>query len=255
MDYFAAVRAFIRASELQSFSKTAQQMEIKTSTVSRYITDLEADLGIALFNRSTRGLVLTEGGRVFREHALVALAALDEARQATSSLNASPQGLLRVTMPTSFGRRHVIKHLPAFMERYPHIDIDAVVTDEVVNIVEAGVDLAIRIGVLPDSQLMARQLATHRRVVCASPDYIGRFGTPATPDDLSSHAALRFTLASDDKWFLARRGGKRALPVETAVQLQGRVRADDTETHSRTGDRRVRDCAVADVEHRCGLAR
>jgi DNA-binding transcriptional LysR family regulator len=242
MDYFAAVRAFIYASDLQSFSRTAQQMKVKTSTVSRYITDLEADLGIALFNRSTRGLMLTEGGRVFREHALIAINAMDEARQATSSLNASPQGLLRVTMPGSFGRRHVIRHLPEFLERYPHIDIDAVMTDEVVNMVEMGIDVAIRIGVLPDSQLMARQLATHRRVVCASPEYIGLHGMPATPDDLSNHTALRFALASDDKWFFTRRAARRTRTEEVAVQLQGRVRADDTDT--------ILDLAIAG----CGVA-
>src|SRR6266702_307090 len=101
MDYFAAVRAFVCAAEVQSFSKTAHEMAVKTSTVSRYVSELEKDLGIALFNRSTRGLVLTEGGRLFREHALVALQALEEARQVTSSLNRTPQGLLRVTVPSA----------------------------------------------------------------------------------------------------------------------------------------------------------
>ena len=117
MDYFAAVRAFIQAAELRSFSKAANELTVKTSTISRYVTDLETDLGIALFNRSTRGLVLTEGGRVFREHALLALQALDDARELTSSLNKTPQGLLRITTPAAFGRRHVVPHLPAFMER------------------------------------------------------------------------------------------------------------------------------------------
>ncbi len=217
-------------------------MKVKTSTVSRYITDLEADLGIALFNRSTRGLVLTEGGRVFREHALIAVNAMDEARQVTSSLNASPQGLLRVTMPGSFGRRHVVSHFPEFLERYPHIDIDAVVTDELVNIVEMGIDVAIRIGVLPDSQLMARQLATHRRVICASPDYISLHGMPVTPDDLSSHTALRFALASDDKWFFTQRSAERPPAEAVAVQLHGRVRTDDTDA--------ILDLAIAG----CGVA-
>ena len=129
MDYFSAVRAFLHAAELQSFSKTAQEMAVKTSTVSRYVSELEKDLGIALFNRSTRGLVLTEGGRVFRENALVAVQALDEARLAASSLNSTPQGLLRVTMPSAFGRRHIVPHLPEFMSQYPDIDVDAVLSD------------------------------------------------------------------------------------------------------------------------------
>ncbi|HEY4353909.1 MAG TPA: LysR family transcriptional regulator [Paraburkholderia sp.] len=236
MDYFAAVRAFLHAAELGSFSKAAAQMEIKTSTVSRHINELEADLGIALFNRSTRGLVLTEGGQVFRTHALTAVESLDEARQSASSLNASPKGVLRVTMPASFGRRHVVPHLPEFLMRYPHIDVDAVVTDEPLNIIEARIDLAIRIGALPDSQLVARRLAEHRRIVCASPAYTKRHGVPASPDELAAHTALRFALAPDDKWILVKRGDAKASKRtsharhnEVTVQLQGRIRANDTD--------------------------
>jgi DNA-binding transcriptional LysR family regulator len=256
MDYFAAVRAFLHAAELGSFSKAAAQMEVKTSTVSRHINELEADLGIALFNRSTRGLVLTEGGQVFRAHAMTAVQSLDEARQSASSLNASPKGVLRVTMPASFGRRHVVPHLPEFLKRYPHIDVDAVITDEPLNIIEARIDLAIRIGALPDSQLVARRLAEHRRIVCASPAYAQRHGAPSAPDELAAHTALRFALAPDDKWILVKRGDKPALkraathrsvhagvrqdpsrharrPAqqnEVTVQLQGRIRANDTDT-------------------------
>ncbi|CAB3752224.1 LysR family transcriptional regulator [Paraburkholderia solisilvae] len=257
MDYFAAVRAFLHAAELGSFSKAAMRMEVKTSTVSRHINELEADLGIALFNRSTRGLVLTEGGYVFRTHALTAVHSLDEARQSASSLNASPQGVLRVTMPASFGRRHVIPHLPGFIKRYPHIDIDAVITDEPLNIIEARIDLAIRIGALPDSQLVARRLAGHRRIICASPAYTKQHGVPAAPADLPAHTALRFSLAPDDKWILVKRSGeaapartassrpgqpdsahsqglrrstrRHARQNEVAVQLRGRIRANDTD--------------------------
>ncbi|MEW6346480.1 MAG: LysR family transcriptional regulator [Pseudomonadota bacterium] len=241
MDYFAAVRAFLCAADLQSFSKTAQQMELKTSTVSRYVTELEGDLGIALFNRSTRGLVLTEGGRVFREHALVAMNAMDEARSVTSSLNASPQGVLRVTMPTSFGRKHVVTHLPEFLQKHPRIGVDMIFSDEVINLIESEVDLAIRIGVLPDSQLMARRLAAHRRIVCASPAYVAAHGAPETPEELSRHTALRFSRAVDDKWILSRRKAK-SKAKDVTVQLSGQVRANDTDA--------IIDLAVAG----CGIA-
>ncbi|MGU7776105.1 LysR family transcriptional regulator [Burkholderia sp. MR1-5-21] len=237
MDYFAAIRAFLHAADLGSFSQAAERIDVKTSTVSRYITELERDLGIALFNRSTRGLVLTEGGRVFRERALAAVQTLDDAREAAASLNASPKGLLRVTVPASFGRRHVVRHLPAFLARYPEIDVDVVVTDDVLNVIDAGIDVAIRIGVLHDSQLMARQLAVHCRVVVASPAYVEQHGSPATPDDLAQHATLRFSLASDDKWYFVRRNthgthdlhGTPGAPIESAVRLHGRVRIDDTD--------------------------
>ncbi|MCM2491553.1 LysR family transcriptional regulator [Burkholderia glumae] len=257
MDYFSAIRAFLCAAESGSFSKAAHRIAVKTSTVSRYVADLERDLGIALFNRSTRGLVLTEGGRLFREHALVVMSALDEARDATSSLNASPRGLLRVTMPRAFGLRHVIPHLPELAERYPEIDVDAVMTDTTLNLIDAGIDLAIRIGALPDSQLIARRLATHRRVACASPAYVERHGMPATPEALAGHATLRFPLVSDDRWWFIRRQARAGqAPQETgdagdsppgkardvAVRLSGRLRVDDAEA--------LRQLAIAG----CGIA-
>lgn len=242
MDYFAAVRAFLGAADLGSFNKAADQLNVKTSTVSRHIAELERDLGIALFNRSTRGLVLTEGGRLFREQGAIAMKMLDEAREATSSLNASPQGLLRVTMPTSFGRRHIVPHFPAFLEQYPNIDIDAVFSDEVLNLVDAGIDIAVRIGVLPDSQLMARRLANHKRVVCASPAHVVRYGMPTSPKDLAARAAIRFSLAGDDSCLLVKRSHDGRREKEVAVKLRGRIRADDTEA--------VMDLAIAG----CGIA-
>ncbi|MFL9960704.1 LysR family transcriptional regulator [Paraburkholderia sediminicola] len=242
MDYFAAVRAFVCAAEVQSFSKTAREMAVKTSTVSRYVSELEKDLGIALFNRSTRGLVLTEGGRLFRERALVVLQALDDARQVTSSLNRTPQGVLRVTMPSAFGRRHIVPHLPAFMKRYPAIGLDIVSTDETLNMIEAGIDVAIRIGVLPDSSLMAKRIAPHRRIVCGSPAYFERSGMPRVPEDLAAHDALRLSLLPDDKWSFTHAAGVHASPDHVVVELQGRLRADDSEA--------VLELAVAG----CGLA-
>jgi DNA-binding transcriptional LysR family regulator len=230
MDYFAAVRAFVCAAELESFSKTANELAVKTSTVSRYVSELERDLGIALFNRSTRGLVLTEGGRLFREHALVALQALDDAREVTSSLNRTPQGVLRVTMPPAFGRLHIVPHLPAFMARYPDIDLDIVSTDEKLNMIDAGIDVAIRTGVLPDSSLMARRLAPHRRIVCGSPAYFDRSGTPGGPGDLAAHDALRMSVVPDDKWYFIFVGAHaQAKDEQMVVQLRGRLRADDFE--------------------------
>lgn len=124
-------------------------------------------------------------------------------------------------------------HLPAFMARYPDIDLDIVSTDETVNMIDAGVDVAIRTGVMPDSSLMARRLAPHRRIVCGSPAYFGRRGTPSTPDDLPAHDTLRLSLMPDDKWSFTRRradlrSAQRA-PEQVMVELKGRLRADDQE--------------------------
>jgi DNA-binding transcriptional LysR family regulator len=229
MDYFAAVRAFSLASELGSFSKTAETMDVKTSTISRYISDLEKDLGIALFNRSTRGLVLTEGGRVFRKHALLALRALDEGRQVTSSLNQSPTGMLRVTVPSVFGRKHIVPHLPEFMRRYPAIDVDMVITDENLNLIESEIDLAVRIGVLPDSTMIAKRLAPHRRIVCGSPEYLKHNKVPLEPGDLPSHNTLRQSLLTNDKWRFVPAGAKRMDAAQISVELNGNFRANDSD--------------------------
>ena len=228
MDYFSAIRAFLHAADTGSFSQAAKRVEVKTSTVSRYIDDLEKDLGIALFNRSTRGLVLTEGGHVFRQHAAVAIERLEEAREVTASLNTAPQGRLRITLPRSFGRRHVVRHLPEFMDRYPRIDVDAVLTDEVLNLIEAGIDVAIRIGALADSQLIARQLARHQRIVCSAPTYLARYGMPSSPEDLVNHETLCLGLVPDDKWLFVE--GAQGTPArEVSVQLHRRLRVDDTD--------------------------
>ena len=202
MDYFAAMRAFVRAAELASFNRAARDLGVKTSTVSRCITDLERDLGIALFNRSTRGLILTEGGRTFREHAVRALEAVDLARDATSALNDRPQGRLRVTLPVAYCRVHVAPRLPEFLAKYPGISLEAIVTDETVNLIERGIDVAIRIGVLPDSGLMARRLASHHRIVCASPAYLAGELEPESPADLARFECLGFSLQPGQRWTL-----------------------------------------------------
>ncbi|MEX4002127.1 LysR family transcriptional regulator [Paraburkholderia sp. EG285A] len=230
MDYFAALRAFLYAADLGSFNKAADQLKVKSSTVSRHIAELESDLGIALFSRSTRGLALTEGGHMFRERGAAAMRMFDEACAATSLLNASPQGLLRVTMPSAFGRRHVVAHLPEFMKRYPHIDVDVIITDEILNFVATGIDIAIRVGMRPDSQLMAQRLANHTCVVCASQDHVRRYGMPSSPADLHTHPAIRFAIAGDNSWFLAARLDAETLQEAVEVKLDGRLRANNMES-------------------------
>lgn len=231
MDYYTAVRAFIIAADTLSLSKAALQLEVKTSTISRYISQLEADMGIALFNRSTRGLVLTEGGRVFLEHATTALKALDDARRITSSLNVRPRGLLRVTVPPAFGRQHIVRHLPTFLERYQDIELDIEFQNETVNLIDNGIDLAIRLGVLPESQLKARKLAPHYRIACASPDYLRLAGTPERPSDLNEHKILRLSLGADTNWHFVKRGAQAGSDTsERVMTFQGRLRVDDVDS-------------------------
>jgi DNA-binding transcriptional LysR family regulator len=237
MDYLAAMRAFVRAVELKSFSKVAAESGAKVSTVSRYVSGLEVDLGAALFNRSTHGLNLTEAGRTFHEQASQILIDLDQARAATSSLNTTPRGLLRINIPSAFGRRHVMPHMKEFLGTYPEIRLDATLTDATVDLIENGADVAVRIGALVDSTLIAKRLAPQRRLLVASPHYIESRTTPASPPDLKEHQCLRFTMQPTGSWHY-RPQGKRNGEVHD-VPVDGHLRANDSET--------LRDAALGGV--------
>jgi DNA-binding transcriptional LysR family regulator len=227
MDYFEAMTAFVRSAELGSFSKAAAESGAKVSTVSRHVSGLEADLGAALFNRSTRRLHLTEAGRLFYERAKEILTDVDSALNATRSLNDRPQGLLRINIPLVFGRRHVMAHMKDFLDRHPDIRLEAVLTEATVDLIEAGADVAVRIGALVDSTLVARKLAPLRRILVASPRYLQKHSEPQQPDDLQHHECLLYALQPTAAWYY-RRAGDGADPIE--VPVQGRLRANDVES-------------------------
>ncbi|KKW90478.1 LysR family transcriptional regulator [Sphingobium chungbukense] len=227
MDYLAAMRAFVRAVDLGSFSRAAEEQNLKVSTVSRYVSYLEHDLGAALLNRSTRSLHLTEAGTAFFERAVAILADVEDARQATTALNARPQGLLRVALPGAFGRHHVIPHMAEFHRLYPDIRLDLHLSEETVDLIATGMDFGIRIGALADSTLVARKLARHRRVIVASPDYLDCTGVPASPSDVADHACLLFALQARDAWFFA--SANEADAVQTEVRVAGAFRSDDSD--------------------------
>ena len=225
MDYLSAMRAFVRAVELGSFSKAAAESGAKVPTISRYITALEADLGATLLNRSTRRLKLTEVGTVFYERAVHIITDLEDARQATLSLNSRPQGLLKINMPSAFGRRHVIPHLVDFMAEYPDIRVDATLTDTTVDLIDAGADVAIRIGALKGSTLMGKRLAPHCRVVCASPRYLETVKEVRVPTDLAALECLTFALQPSNCWYFYKSWDKKPVRVVTS----GRLRLNNSE--------------------------
>ncbi|XVJ50047.1 LysR substrate-binding domain-containing protein (plasmid) [Pseudomonas sp. UBT] len=206
MDYFTALTAFVEAAEGNNFSRAAERLGIKASTVSRYVKDLEQDLGIALFNRSTRMLHLTEGGQTFLMHARRVLDELEQAKAATSALNQEPRGLLKLNLPPAFARHHILPVLNLFLARYPQIKLELVLDDDQVNLIHSGVDLAIRIGALPDSTLKARKICDGKYWLVASPAFCMEHPAPATPADLaglpaivSTNAAGHFAFARADE--------------------------------------------------------
>jgi DNA-binding transcriptional LysR family regulator len=195
--------------------------------VSRYVSALEADLGAALLNRSTRRLHLTEVGTAFYERAVAVLAGVEDARLAAISLNAKPQGPLRINVPGAFGRHHIVPHLRDFRETFPLIRLDVTLTDLTVDLIETGTDVAVRIGALADSTLIARRLAPQRRLLVCSPGYLAKHGALSEPDDLTSHECLTFALQPTDAWYYSKRDDPMIEPHE--IKVNGSFRANDSE--------------------------
>jgi DNA-binding transcriptional LysR family regulator len=190
MDKLVAMRNFVRITESTSLSAAARTLAISLPVVSRGLTELERGLGVRLFTRTTRSLALTDEGETYRQHCLRILADIDEAESALDQVRATPKGRVTVSAPLQFGRLRVAPLLPAFLARYPDVSVDLLLNDRVVNLIDEGIDVAVRIASLADSTLIARRLGQVRRVVCASPAYLKHYGTPRTPADLRAHNCL-----------------------------------------------------------------
>ena len=185
-----AIRIYIAVAETGNLSKVAKARGLAVSSISRKIDALEAELGFKLFNRNSRLVMLTDAGEQFLQRAKNILVELDEAKSSITASNTDPKGLLTITAPSSFGRLHIAPAIVSFLKRYPLMDIDLNISDDIVDLSSQRIDVAIRIGSLPDSDLVATQLAPFRRVVCASPEYLAQHGHPASLDDLVQHNCL-----------------------------------------------------------------
>lgn len=208
MDKLGSLRALVKVVELGSFSEAGRQLRLSRSAVSKYIADLENDLGVQLLNRTTRRASPTENGQAYFERALTILADLDAADQSVAQLQSTPRGLLRVNAPMSFGTIKLGPILADFMALYPELRIQLVLSDEQVDPVQGGLDVTLRIAELESSSLIARKIIPIERVVCASPDYLKRNGTPAHPNDLRQHNCLTYGFLSTGKqWKLSGKDG------------------------------------------------
>ena len=218
---------FARVVEAKSFSEAAKRMKASKSRVSKAITKLERELGVRLLNRSTRGLSLTEVGAAFYEHCRRIIEEAEEATQLVTQLHSEPRGVLKVSTSVAFGTLHIAPALPEFLARYPDLGVDMTITDRLVDLVEEGYDVAIRIVHEPALNFVARELAPVHRVVCATPDYFKRHGVPQTPEDLRQHNCLHYThFSAQGEWhFTSRRG-----PI--SVPLSGNLRINDDEALS-----------------------
>lgn len=219
---FDVLQAFVKVAETGSFSEAARRLGLSKSMISRQVSALEADLGVRLLHRTTRSLSPTEAGRAYLERCQRILADLDEANQLVSRLQSMPRGRLRVNAPLSFGIGHLAQSIPAFLERYPEIELEMGMTDRYVDLVEEGWDVAVRIGRLADSSLIVRRLASVRIVVAAAPAYLDRKGVPVHPQDLGEHDCLTHNGRGIAGWHFVTPEGTPLL-----VDIGGRFASDN----------------------------
>lgn len=219
------MNAFVSAVEQGGFSSAARELGLSPSALSKLVTRLEDRLGARLLQRTTRRLLLTPEGEVFFTRAQRILAAIDEAESEVTEANASPRGTLRLHCGSAFGMHQLALAMPRFLARYPDISMDITISDQPPAAMEEGIDLAIRIGPLDESSMVARRICNLQRVICAAPSYLNRCGTPQTPDDLQRHNCLWITsLPALRRWPFDTEEGIRV------VNVGGNVAANTAET-------------------------
>lgn len=233
MDRLRAFEVFAAVVSRGSFTRAADALDTSPANVTRYVNELEAHLGTRLLNRSSRKLSLTESGDALYERSKSILEEVADAEALASSATLQPRGRLRINAPVSFGIRHLAPLWPRFMQRYPEVELDIALSDRVVDIVEEGYDLAIRISRTGSATHAARKLATSRNIVCASPAYLKAHGRPEKPADLAGHRCLGYTYAATaNEWhFVDEQGHPHGVKVNYVM-------------HANNGDT-AREAAVA----------
>ena len=201
MDKFLEMKVFATVVDEGSFVGAAGRLEMSKAAVSRYVSELEGRLSVRLLNRTTRRLSMTTEGEVFHARCKALLELLDDAESELTAQALEARGTIKINVPVTFGNMHLAPLWGAFMERHPKVELDVVLSDRVVDLVDEGFDLAIRIARLPSSTLISRKLAATRMVLCATPQYLQAHGNPQTPADLAQHKVLAYTyLATKDEW-------------------------------------------------------
>jgi DNA-binding transcriptional LysR family regulator len=220
MDRFGDLDVFARVVTGGSMSAAAREINVSPAVISKRIRRLEERLGVRLIQRTTRQLALTQAGQGFYERVVSILSSIEEAEGFVASGAAQARGMLKVSAPTSFGRLHIAPHLKPFLDSNPLVNVDLILSDSFVDLVAEGFDLAIRIGELADSSLVARRLAPNHRLLCATPEYVASRGAPAALADLDRHALLAHNA---DHWRLEGASGPQS------VRLHGPLRTNSSE--------------------------
>jgi DNA-binding transcriptional LysR family regulator len=214
MDRFDAMQAFIAVADLEGFAPAARKLGLSPSAVTRLIAALEERLGARLLQRTTRQVTLTDAGSRYLQRARRILADVDEAEDAVEGERTRPAGRLVISAPFGFGRLHVSPVVSAYLKRYPEVGIDLRLSDRRINLVEEGVDLAVRLGHLPDSTLVARHVGQMRRIVVASAGYLKRRGEPKRPAELANHDTIQFgAMTAQPDWHFVEDGREIRIAV------------------------------------------
>lgn len=224
MDRLAAMETYVYVVETGSFSAAARRLDVGQPAISKTIAQLEEHLGVRLLIRSTRGLTPTEAGTLFFEHARKVIEGANEAELAARGSAAGLTGTLRISAATTFARLHILAHLGDFLERHPQLDVDLRLDDRSTNLIEEGIDVALRMGNLSDSNLTARKIAQCRRLVLGTPAYFERYGRPESPADLADHEAVIYALGGGGTSWSFKKDGS-----EQSATLSGRVRVSAAE--------------------------
>ncbi|ADM09246.1 putative transcriptional regulator, LysR family protein [Parvularcula bermudensis HTCC2503] len=211
---------FVAVAEAGSFAGAGRKLGVTKSAVSKRIGQLEAQLGVKLFTRSTRAMTLTEAGERYRAHAALALEAGKQAEDAATALQDSPAGRLQILAPMSFGRLHIAPLMAGFLLEFPDIEADLALDDRHLDLVEQGFDVAVRAGQLHSPTLITRKLTDLHSVLCASPEYLASHAPPRAPADLDKHNCLHFAHASDAHHWSFRKPGEPTVRVETRGSYQ-----------------------------------
>lgn len=222
MDLLLSMKVFAAVVDGGSFAAAAARLETSRAMASKQVQKLEEHLGTRLLNRTTRKLSLTETGRAFYERSVQIISDVEEAEQVAGQMTGAPRGELKVTVPLSYGQHKLAPIIADYSRHYPQVSVNISLSDRKVDLIDEGFDLAIRIGSLPQSDLIARKISSARSVICAAPAYLAKAGTPAAPADLSAHPCLGYTLTGTGaEWRLEGPEGTLAIPVS------GPIRADN----------------------------
>ncbi|MFP3920887.1 MAG: LysR substrate-binding domain-containing protein [Dichotomicrobium sp.] len=229
MDQFTALKVFRHVVETGSFAAASRKLGLSPAAISKNIGELEARLAVRLLNRTTRRMSLTEAGLLYYERIVSVLDDLEEANSALGPMQEAPRGHLRVSAPMTLGLLCLSAAMPQFLERYPEVSVDLRMDDRRVNIIDEGIDIAIRSSDrLADSSLIARKLMSLPHVVCGAPAYFKRFGTPRSPEDLRRHNCVQFTLSDHvDEWAFEKAGRCVAIPVDGRYKVNSSLAVRD----------------------------